>query len=163
MGRIFSSPEGVVPVAAGQPMTGGCGFGGGGDLGEHGGEGGCAGEVDVELDLAGFTEVTVGVVEAGEDGGVGAGGGFGGAREIADDGVGVGEGFYLCGGADGLDFAVEDGDGFYDLGVAFSEADAGVDAGVDEDEVGGLCGDGEGEKRARAAKKILAMCGCCHS
>jgi hypothetical protein len=73
-GEDLFGPEGVVPVAAGEPVAGGRVFGEGLDFGEHFGEGFDAGEVDVELGAAGAAEVDMGVVEAGKDEGAGAGG-----------------------------------------------------------------------------------------
>ena len=71
MGRTFCGPEGVIPVAAGEPVACGRGVGGGFDLREHLGEGFDAGEIDVELGVACTAEVRVRVVEAGEDEGAG--------------------------------------------------------------------------------------------
>ena len=73
MGRVLLRPESVVPVAAGEPVAGRRGFGEGLHFGEHFGERLDAGQVDVELGLAGAAQVHVRVVEAGKDEGAGAG------------------------------------------------------------------------------------------
>ena len=84
-GQDLLVPEGVIPVAAGEPVAGGRGVGGGLDSCEHLGEGFDAGEIDVELGAACAAEVGVGIVEAGKDEGTGAGG-----VEIVEDG------FWTC-------------------------------------------------------------------
>ena len=103
-GEHFICPEGVVPVAAGEPVSGGRVLGGRLDFGEHFVERFDAGEVDVELGATSSAEMRMRVVEAGEDVVAGAGG-----VEIVEDGLRSGETRDLFGFADGEDFAAADG------------------------------------------------------
>ena len=131
-GQNFFCPESVIPVAAGEPVAGGCCVGGGLDLREHVGERFDAGEVDVELGAACAAKVCVGVVESGKD-----------DRYVVlaesrscKMRLGSGEAGDFVGRADGENFAAADGDGFDDLRLVFSEANAGVDDAVEKDDVG---------------------------
>ena len=130
-GQGLVGPEGVVPVAASEPVACGSGVGCGFDLREHVGEGFDAGEVDVELGAACAAEVRVRVVEAGEDEGVRGSGArscravLGPARRVMSSVV-----------ADGEHFAAADGHGLDDLRLVFSETFAGIDDAIEEDDVG---------------------------
>ncbi len=133
-GENLLVPEGVVPVAAGEPVSRGSGLGEEVDFSEHFGERFYAGEIDVELGLASAAKVGVGVVEAGKDEGTGA------VRvEIVETGVGAGEPGDLIRGADGQHLASADGDGLHALRLVLGEALAGVYDASEEDGVRDGC------------------------
>ncbi len=140
----------------------GRGVGGGLNFGEHIGEGFDAGEIDVELGAAGAAEMRVGVVEAGKEEDVGAVG-----VEVAEDGIGSGETLDVRVAADGEDSAAADGDGLNRLRLVFRKTFAGVDDGVEEDDVGDMLCDCRGVLGRMILRSGLCGvrdgCGDCHS
>ena len=69
-GQGLLRPKRVIPVAAREPVPGGCGIGEALDFNEHRRQGFNAGQVHVELGSAGASQVGVSVIEAGEDEGL---------------------------------------------------------------------------------------------
>ncbi len=69
--RLFG-PERVVPVAAGEPVACGCGFGKVFDLGLHLGEGLDPGQIEIQLHSPGLAQMHMGIIESWKDKGAGA-------------------------------------------------------------------------------------------
>src|SRR5579863_10454076 len=125
-GQDLFCPESVIPVAAREPVAGGCCVGCGLDLREHIGERLDAGQVDVELGATRAAEVGVGVVEAREDEGA-----RGPGPEVVQNGFWTGEAGDLFSLSDGENFAAAEGDGLNSLRLVFSESFARVDDAVE--------------------------------